>query len=304
MTSTTTNMTLKDCPQQQDNNKDDKCDELMQLYSSFINAFDGTTSAFANAKPIMNEVFHSDFTLMTDDGPKDLQWYRDDFAKSFAEYGNKAEVKHIQRNENGIGVAIQNTVEGVELGLIYFQGTIIVDEAAGRSKMIHFAPVPIAEANPWSPPVNNMKGVADLIQRISDCERFSFVNHTCAEADDANIFFVCKQIIHPGKLDSFRSHAQQAIVAIKASEADGTLSFRMHFSSDHGEDQCTIKERYRDSAAAEQHIRNMRQNEHRNAAITECAKIISLEVYGPASAELKELLKAEDYSVAYLGPSV
>jgi hypothetical protein len=44
-------------------------------------------------------------------------------------------------------------------------------------------------------PVNNtrdnLKGVADLIQRVADCERFRFTNHTCAEADDANIAFVC-----------------------------------------------------------------------------------------------------------------
>jgi quinol monooxygenase YgiN len=123
---------------------------------------------------------------------------------------------------------------------------------------------------------------------------------------------VCKQIIHPNKLDSFRSLARQAIVDIKSGEAGGTLSFQFHFSSDHGDEQssrstsssthCHTLEHYRDSAAAAEHIHKMQQNKHRNAAITECAKIIVLEVYGPASAELKELLRKEEYIVAYHGP--
>jgi hypothetical protein len=54
------------------------------------------------------------------------------------------EVKDIQRTEKGITVALQNTVGGAEPDLIYFQGTAIIDQAAGRSKMIHFTPVPIA----------------------------------------------------------------------------------------------------------------------------------------------------------------
>jgi hypothetical protein len=60
-------------------------------------------------------------------------------------FGNIAEVEDIQRTDKGITVAIQNTVGGAEPDLIYIQGTAIVDETAGRSKMIHFTPVPIAE---------------------------------------------------------------------------------------------------------------------------------------------------------------
>jgi transcriptional regulator of acetoin/glycerol metabolism len=57
--------------------------------------------------------------------------------------------------------------------------------------MIHFTPAPIAEEDTCcAAPVNNtrdnLKGVADLIQRVADCERFRFTNHTCAEADNAN----------------------------------------------------------------------------------------------------------------------
>jgi hypothetical protein len=47
----------------------------------------------------------------------------------------------------------------------------------------------------------------------------------------------------------------------------------------------------------------MQKNQHRNKAINECAEIERLEVYGAASAELKEILSEEAYSVVYFGPS-
>jgi hypothetical protein len=45
---------------------------LLPLYSSFINSFDGTPTAFANAKQILNQIFNPSFVFLTDDGPKDL----------------------------------------------------------------------------------------------------------------------------------------------------------------------------------------------------------------------------------------
>ena len=93
-------------------------DDLLKLYSSFINSFDGTPGAFERAEPIMDKLFDPSLTLITDDGPKDLDWYRS-FAKSFAtEVGNTAKVTHIKPTPQGIQVTIKNVVAGIELDLI------------------------------------------------------------------------------------------------------------------------------------------------------------------------------------------
>lgn len=100
---------------------------------------------------------------------------------------------------------------------------------------------------------------------------------------------------------------------MRASQGDdGTLSFQMYFPNEGVEgvdgtctDQstCHLIEHYQNSAAAAAHIRSMQKNRYRNRAIHDCADIICLEVYGAASAELKQLLSEEEYSVVYLGPS-
>lgn len=136
---------------------------LLRLYSSFINSFDGSPNAFANAEPIMDKLFDSALLFMTDEGPKDLVWYRS-FAKSFATgSGNKAEVTDIKKTENGIQVIINNTVAGVEIDPITYNGTIVINER-GQYKIKHFAPVSIESvAND-----NNMENVGKMIQLVEE----------------------------------------------------------------------------------------------------------------------------------------
>ena len=40
------------------------CD-ILQLFSGFIDSFDGSPTAFATVEPLMNKVFHPSFTLLT-----------------------------------------------------------------------------------------------------------------------------------------------------------------------------------------------------------------------------------------------
>ena len=40
------------------------CD-VLQLFSGFIDSFDGSPTAFATAEPLMKKVFHPSFTLLT-----------------------------------------------------------------------------------------------------------------------------------------------------------------------------------------------------------------------------------------------
>ena len=40
------------------------CD-VLQLFSGFIDSFDGSSTAFDTAEPLMNKIFHPSFTLLT-----------------------------------------------------------------------------------------------------------------------------------------------------------------------------------------------------------------------------------------------
>ena len=120
-------------------NHDKAMSNLLQLYTSFINSLDGSPDAFATAEPIMDRVFDPSFILnVTDDGPKDLQWYRC-FAKSFATQRDTAKVTHIKptNDGNGIQVTIKNVVAGVEIDLITFNGTAKQNEN-GEYKLSYF----------------------------------------------------------------------------------------------------------------------------------------------------------------------
>ncbi len=120
--------------------------KLLQLYTSFIDSFDGKSDAFIRAGPMMDELFDSTFTFVTDDGKQGLQWYRN-FAKSFAEGdGNVAKVTDIKSTENGIQVTINNTIAGVELDPIVYNGTTVVDEN-GEHKLSYFEPVTQSKNN-------------------------------------------------------------------------------------------------------------------------------------------------------------
>jgi hypothetical protein len=65
------------------NNSGNTKDDLLENCTSFINSYDGSADAFANSERFMKDIFHPDFTFLTEEGPKDLRWYRD-FAASFA----------------------------------------------------------------------------------------------------------------------------------------------------------------------------------------------------------------------------
>ena len=36
-------------------------DDLLELYTSFINSYDGSSDAFEKSEPFMNDLFHPDF---------------------------------------------------------------------------------------------------------------------------------------------------------------------------------------------------------------------------------------------------
>ena len=72
----------------------DNKQRLLDLFTSFINSFDGSPTAFATAEPILEKLFDPSFLLVTENGTKDLKWYTA-FAKSFAESGNVAKVTSI-----------------------------------------------------------------------------------------------------------------------------------------------------------------------------------------------------------------
>jgi len=71
-------------------------DDLLELYTSFINSYDGSSDAFEKSEPFMKDLFHPDFIFLTEDGPRDLRWSRD-FAESFASRPrSSARVTHIE----------------------------------------------------------------------------------------------------------------------------------------------------------------------------------------------------------------
>ena len=152
-----------------------RVEKLLQSFSSYINSFDGSPHAFANAETIMSEVFHKDWIFMTDDGPKDLQWYRN-FCKSFAEHGSIAKVLNFSQTENGnIQVTIENTINGVEVDPITYDGLVSIDEN-GQYTIKYFEPVIIKDNNKsrsFEPFDKNLRNVEKMIQLVSDCDSCS-----------------------------------------------------------------------------------------------------------------------------------
>ena len=148
-----------------------RVEKLLQSFSSYINSFDGSPHAFANAEIIMSEVFHKDWIFITDDGPKDLQWYRN-FCKSFAEHGSIAKVLNFSQTENGIQVTIENTINGVEVDPITYDGLVSIDEN-GQYKIKYFEPVTSKDSNKsrsFEPFDKNLRNVEKMIQLVSDCD--------------------------------------------------------------------------------------------------------------------------------------
>jgi len=273
-------------------------DDLIQLYTTFINSFDGSScDVFESAEPLMDKLFDPSLVFITDEGPRDLQWYKQ-FAKDFAsKQGNMAKVTHIISTPSGFQVTIQNTINGNELDLITYNGTCSKDEN-GQYKITYFEPV---ESNN-----KHIKNVGKMIQLVEDCKKEenvptlddSEVSDYPEEGVDPTIIFICKMVLLNDKGVDFKYHAQEAMKDIeRAEKKEGTESFQTFFSESN--DTCHTVERYRDSLAAVNHISNMRKNKHRNAAISICSKISVLEVYGKASKELKDMLSDEEYLVQY-----
>ena len=111
---------------------------LIELYSAFIHSFDGSPNAFDNAERILHQIFAPSHVFQTDDGAKSLEWFIN-FAKTFAEMGNSCKVTSIQPTETGFRVTIVNTVGGVEIDPIVWDGTIAVDNN-GDYKITKIAP--------------------------------------------------------------------------------------------------------------------------------------------------------------------
>lgn len=246
----------------------------------------------------MDKLFDPSLVFITDDGPRDLQWYKQ-FAKDFAsKQGNMANVTYIISTASGFQVTIQNTINGNELDLIIYNGTCSKDEN-GQYKITYFEPV---ESNN-----KHIKNVGKMIQLVEDCKKEEKVptlddsevsDYQEEEEVDQTIIFICKMALLNDKEVDFKYHAEEAMKDIERTEKkEGTESFQIFFSESN--DTCHTVERYRDSLAAVKHISNMRKNKHRNAAISTCSKISILEVYGEASKELKDMLCDEDYLVQY-----
>ena len=274
-------------------------DPLIDRYVSFIDSFDGSSDAFERAEPIMAKVFHPDVKFHMDHGIHDLQWYAD-FAKSFAEQGHSARVVHARRiDDASMEVSIRNTIDGVDMDLIWYRAGVGIDPISGESVLVDFAPMTTAA---------DVEGCSELVRHVAERDggNASNVQDACASGDD--IYFVCKHILRRNRRESFEHHARKVVSDMNGSRGDdGTLSFQMYFPTDSGDDvdqsTCHLIEHYRNSTAAAAHVRSMRKNQDRNKAINDCADIECLEVYGAASVELKEVLKEETYPVVYFGPS-
>ena len=138
---------------------------ILDLYTDFIDSFDGTPTAYANAEPILNHIFDSSsFLLLTDDGPKDLTWYRE-FAKSFAESGNVATVTSIESTDYGFQVTIKNTVSGVEIDPITYNATVA--DVNGTRKVTYF--VPSGAFSQDSSVNRNMENVGKMVRLVDEC---------------------------------------------------------------------------------------------------------------------------------------
>lgn len=147
-------------------------DELLEIYVSFINSYDGSVDAFKNSEMFMMDLFHTGFTFLTEEGPKNLQWYRD-FAESFASRrGSASRVTHIEwTGVSSIQVTIVNVVAGVELEPITYDGKVVIDED-GKYKICRFEPVRGS--------ASNMENVGKMVQLATNIP----VNTNCQRDDD------------------------------------------------------------------------------------------------------------------------
>ena len=147
-------------------------DDLLEIYASFINSYDGSEDAFKNSEKFMKDLFHPGFTLLTKEGPKNLRWYRD-FAISFASRpSSAARVTHLEwTGVSSMQVTILNVVAGVELDPITYDGKVVIDED-GKFKIRRF--------EPFRGSTSNMENVGIMVQLATDIP----VNINCQRDDD------------------------------------------------------------------------------------------------------------------------
>jgi quinol monooxygenase YgiN len=101
---------------------------------------------------------------------------------------------------------------------------------------------------------------------------------------------VARLKIHEGKLDEFKRLAAKCAELVRTKDT-GTLQYELYFNSD--ETECLVFERYRDSQALLDHLKNMGDT---GAAIFQTCSGYG-EVCGNASPELIEQLKGSPVQV-------
>ncbi len=101
---------------------------------------------------------------------------------------------------------------------------------------------------------------------------------------------VARLRIHDGKLDEFKRLAATCAELVRSKDT-GTLQYELYFNNDNSE--CLVFERYRDSQALLDHMKNM--GETMAAIFKICTG--SGEVCGTPSAELAEKLKESPVAI-------
>lgn len=133
-------------------------DVLIEKYAAFIDSFDGSSDAFDRAEPIMTQLFHPDVKFHMADGIHDLRWYAA-FARSFAEQGHSARVVQARRIDGAsIEVSILNTIDGVDMDLIWYRAGIGIGTITGQSVLVDFAPMTTAA---------DVEGCSELFRHVA-----------------------------------------------------------------------------------------------------------------------------------------
>ncbi len=65
---------------------------------------------------------------------------------------------------------------------------------------------------------------------------------------------IARQKIHPGRLEEFKRLAAECMRVAREKDT-GTLQYDFYFNAD--ESECIVVERYRDSAALQEHLQNL-----------------------------------------------
>lgn len=100
-----------------------KEDDIAQKYRQFIDAFDGSASAWSNAKPLFEALHSTDLVVITEKGNRDYNWSMS-FLETFAVNGNISQVVEMERTEEGLRAVVRNIIDGMDIGLTEERGII------------------------------------------------------------------------------------------------------------------------------------------------------------------------------------